>query len=405
MPFEAVTAIRFLREGRMQTLAIVSGVAIGVGVIVFMSAMLTSLQGNFVTRVLMSQAHIEILPPEEEARPLRQATAGVLLASMIQRPTQRLRSIDQWQGITALLRRRADIAVVAPTVSAAALAVRGDASRSISLTGIEAAEYFRIVKIPAYVIHGVPDLTASDILIGSELARQLGVSVGDKLNVVAASALTRTLTVSGIFDLGNKGANERSTFVALRTAQSLANLDGGVTAIEISVHDLYAAEAIAAAVTAGTGVKAESWITTNAQMFSTLSAQEMSFTTIRGFVALSVAFGVASVLIVSVIQRSQDIGILRAMGATQHQMLRVFLLQGGVLGGAGAVVGSVLGVGALAFFHAQVRLGDGSELFPLAVTPGLFGWSIALAVVTGVLAAALPAISAARLDPVDAIRA
>ena len=343
VPFEAVTALRFLREGSKQTLAIVSGVAIGVGVIVFMSAMLTSLQGNFVTRVLMSQAHIEILPPEEEARALRPGTAGVIYAALVQRPTQRLRSIDQWQGITAQLRRRTDIAVVAPTVSAAALAVRGDASRSIALTGMDAADYFRIVKIPGYVTHGVATLTSDDILIGSELARQLGVSVGDKLNVVAASAVTRTLTVSGIFDLGNKGANERSTFVALRTAQSLADLDGGVTSIEMSVHDLYAAEVIAQSVRASTGARAESWITTNAQMFSTLSAQEMSFTTIRAFVALSVAFGVASVLIVSVIQRSQDIGILRAMGATQRQMLRVFLLQGGVLGGAGAIAGSALG--------------------------------------------------------------
>ena len=389
----------------MQTIAIVSGVAIGVGVIVFMSAMLSSLQRNFVTRVLMSQAHIAILPPEEVARPLRSRDAGVVYASQVQRPTQRLRSIDQWQGIVELVRRRGDVVTVTPTVSTAALAVRGDASRSISLTGIEDADYFQIVKIPAYVTQGVSTLTSDDILIGSELARQLGVAVGDKLNVVAASAVTRRLTVTGIFDLGNKGANERSTFVALRTAQSLAGLDGGVTSIDITVTDLYAAEVIAQSVSASAGVKAESWIVTNAQMFSTLSAQEMSFTTIQAFVALSVAFGVASVLIVSVIQRSQDIGILRAMGATQLQMLRVFLLQGGVLGGAGAAAGAALGVGALAIFHALVRLQDGSELFPLTVTASLFVWSIALAIVTGVLAAALPAISAARLNPVDAIRA
>jgi lipoprotein-releasing system permease protein len=135
-----------------------------------------------------------------------------------------------------------------------------------------------------------------------------------------------------------------------------------------------------------------------------LSAQEMSFTTIQGFVALSVAFGVASVLIVSVIQRSQDIGILRAMGATQSQMLRVFLLQGGILGGLGSVAGSSLGIAALAVFHALVRLDDGSELFPLTVRASLFVWSILLATVTGIVAAALPAVTAARLDPVDAIR-
>jgi lipoprotein-releasing system permease protein len=404
VPFECIAAIRFLREGRMQTVAIISGVAIGVGVIVFMSAMLTSLQGNFIKRVLMSQAHIQILPPEEAARPLRVPRRGVIYANVVQKPAQRLRSIDQWQTIATQLRKRADIVTVAPTVSAAALAVRGDASRSISLTGIDPDVYFRIVKIPDYITRGVPQLTTDDIMIGSELARALGVTLGDKVNVVAASATTRSLTVSAIFDLGNKGANERSTYVALRTAQSLANLNGGVTSIDMTVNDLYAADAIARSVTASTGVLAESWITTNAQLFSTLSAQEMSFTTIRAFVALSVAFGVASVLIVSVIQRSQDIGILRAMGATQGQMLRVFLLQGAMLGGAGSAVGSGLGVAALAFFHRVVRLDDGSALFPLTVTASLFVWSVLLATATGVLAAALPAITAARLDPVDAIR-
>lgn len=404
VPFECITALRFLREGRMQSVAIISGVAIGVGVIVFMSAMLTSLQGNFINRVLMSQAHIQILPPEEAARPLRAPVRDVIYANVIQKPSQRVRSIDQWQTITAQLQQRSDIVVIAPTVSAAALVVRGDASRSISLTGIDPDVYFRIVKIPEYITLGVPRLTTDDIIIGSELAQDLGVTLGDKVNVVAASATTRSLTISAIFDLGNKGANERSTFVALRTAQSLANLNGGVTSIDMTVRDLYAAEVIAKAVTASTGVLAESWITTNAQLFSTLSAQEMSFTTIRIFVGLSVAFGVASVLIVSVIQRSQDIGILRAMGATQQQILRVFLLQGSILGGAGSALGSALGVAALAVFHTAVRLEDGSELFPLTVTPSLFVWSILLATVTGVLAAALPAITAARLDPVDAIR-
>jgi lipoprotein-releasing system permease protein len=391
IPFEGVTAIRFLREGRLQTLAIVSGVAIGVGVIVFMSAMLTSLQGNFITRVLMSSPHIQILPPEEAARVLRPDASGVTYARVIQKPAQRLRSIDQWQSIITQIRRRRDIVVVAPTVSAAALAVRGDASRSIALTGIEPDEYFRIVKIPEYVKLGVSTLTSDQILIGTELAKDLGISVGDKLNVVSAGAASRSLTVSGIFDLGNK-------------AQALSNLNGGVTSIDMTVTNLYSADSVATAVSASTGVLAESWITTNAQLFSTLSAQEMSFTTIRVFVGLSVAFGVASVLIVSVIQRSQDIGILRAMGATQMQILRVFLLQGGVVGGLGSIAGSTLGVGALAVFHAVVRLQDGSELFPLTVTPALFGWSIVLATITGVIAAALPAVTAARLNPVDAIR-
>jgi lipoprotein-releasing system permease protein len=365
---------------------------------------LASLQTNFIKRVLTSQPHIQIIPPDEVSRPLRVSEVGVMQAPTVQQPTQRLRSIDQWQHIVLELSKRADITNITPTVSAAALAVRGDATRSISMTGIDPAVYFNIVRIPDYMVLGQTTLTSEQIIIGTELAKDLGVTIGDKLNVTAANLTARALTVSGIFDLGNKGVNQRTTFVALRTAQSLANLSGGVTTIDITVADMYAAEAIARVVSASTGMEADSWIKTNAQLFSALSTQAMSFTTIEVFVALSVAFGIASVLSVSVIQRSKDIGILRAMGASQQQMLRVFLLQGGLLGIVGAVVGSALGGGGLSLFHTLVRTADGSEVFPLELQPSIFVAAIALAGITGVLAAALPALNAARLDPVVAIR-
>ena len=127
-------------------------------------------------------------------------------------------------------------------------------------------------------------------------------------------------------------------------------------------------------------------------------------TMIRLAVGLSVALGIASVLVVSVVQRSREIGILRAMGAGRGQILRVFLIQGGVLGFFGAVIGASLAFAALRIFHAVVRQADGKELFPLIIDPWLFVAASALAALTGVLAAMAPALRAARLDPVVAIR-
>ena len=387
----------------MQTLFILSGIAIGVGVIVFMSALLSSLQANLVKRVLTSQPHIEISPPDEVARPLRFESTGHLFATIVQRPAQRLRSIDQWQTIETQLLQRPDVTFVTPTVSAAALAVRGDASRSISLTGIDPEIYFKIVKLPEYIVLGLPTMGSEDIMIGLDLAKDLGVTLGDKLNVTASATSSRTLTVSTIFDLGNKGANSHDAFVSLRTAQALSNLSGGVTTLEVTVTDVYAADTIATAIQASIGMKVDSWIKTNAQFFTAVNAQKLSSTVIRFFVGLSVAFGIASVLAVSVIQRSKDIGILRAMGASQRQVLRVFLLQGGLLGFFGSLLGSVLGAAAMVLFQKYSRQADGSELFPLVIDNFLFIEAIALAVVTGVLAAAVPAIRAAKLDPVVAI--
>jgi lipoprotein-releasing system permease protein len=403
-PFEWITALRFLKEGRMQTLFIVTAVAIGVAVIVFMSAMLASLQANFLKRVLTSQPHIQLIPPDEVARALRHSSPSQVVARVIQRPVQRIRSIDQWQKIRDQLSTWPQITNVSPTMSGSALAVRGDANRSISLTGIDPDVYFKVVRIPDYIVAGEPRVLSEDILIGTELAKDLGVTVGEKINVSSATGASRVLTVRGIFDLGNKGANQRSTFVALRTAQALLNLLGGVTTIDLTVGDIYAAETIAQSVQAATGVEADSWIKTNAQFFTAVNAQQTSNTLIRVFVGLSVAFGIASVLVVSVIQRSKDIGILRAMGTTRGQILRVFLVQGGLLGFVGSVVGAAAGGSALVFWHGYLRQADGSELFPLVLEPSLFILAVVLAAVTGVAAAAMPALRAARLDPVVAIR-
>jgi len=290
-------------------------------------------------------------------------------------------------------------------MSGSALAVRGAVSRSITLTGMDPDVYFRIVRIPEYIVSGQPRLLTDDILVGTELARNLGVSVGDRINISSATGASRVLTITGVFDLGNKGANQRTTFVALRTAQALLNLVGGVTTIDMTVRDIYAAEMIAQAVQASIGVEADSWIATNSQFFTAVNAQQTSNTLIRVFVGLSVAFGIASVLVVSVIQRSKDIGILRAMGCSQGQILRVFLLQGGLLGFLGSVIGAVTGGGAVIFWHAYLRQTDGSELFPLVLEPSLFIYSVLLAALTGIAAAAVPALRAAKLDPVVAIRA
>lgn len=404
MPFEWLVAFRFLREGRVQTSFIIGGVAIGVGVIVFMSALLSGLQANFVKRVLTGQAHIQLLPPKEVVRPLYQSQNEGVHAHILQSPLQRLKSIDQWQSVTGQIRAFPEVSIVSPAVTGSAFILRGAANRAITVLGIDPDLYFRIVPMPEKMVHGQARVTVSDILIGTELASDLGVGVGDKLRISAANGNTNTLVISGIFDLGNKGANARTTIVALRSAQSLFGLVGGVSALDVTVHDVYSAEAVARRITSLTGVQADSWIKTNEQFFTAISAQTTANTAIRVFVGLSVAFGIASVLVVSVVQKSREIGILRAMGITRGQILRIFLLQGGLLGFGGALVGVMLGLGGLFIWQQAERNADGSVMFAMSFEPSLFVMALVLATATGLLASFAPALRAARLDPVVAIR-
>jgi lipoprotein-releasing system permease protein len=409
LPFEWIVALRFLRQGRLQTLFILAGVAIGVGVIVFMSATLAGLQANFIRRVLSAQAHIQILPHPAVSRPqtATSITAGrtELVDAVTQPPAQRTQRIDQWQAIMSRLLSLPDIVVISPVASGSALAIRGDSSRGISLIGIEPELHYAIIHLDEKIIRGRSNLTGTDILIGTDLATDFGVDVGDKLRVNTANGASAILNIIGIFDLGNRGANKQSVFVALKNAQNLLALPGAITSLEITVTDVYAAETIAQQIAQLTGVEANSWIKTSAQFFAAISAQTTANTAIRFFVGLSVALGITSVLVVSVVQRSREIGILRAMGISQGQILRVFLLQGGLLGLAGSMIGCLIGISALVLWQHLMRNPDGTPMIPLVLNVTLFVVTFGLASITGLGAAVAPALRAARLDPVAAIRA
>lgn len=401
MPFEWIAALRFLREGRTQSLLIIVGVGVGVAVIVFMSALLSGLQVNLIKRTLSSQAHVVLLPPEEIARP--QNSAGNT-ALNLQKQAQRLRSIDQWQQLRDRLQTWPEIAAISPIASGPAFAVRGGANKAITLLGIEPERYNRVISLAERMQAGTLRVGSGEAVIGIELAKDLGAGVGDKLRLTTASGATETLTITGLFDLGNKGVNARNVYVGLRTAQTLLDLVGGVSSIDLALHDIDAAETLAARITRETGLTADSWMRTNAQFVTALTSQRVSSNVIRFFIGLSVAFGIASVLVVSVIQRSKEIGILRAMGATQAQMLRIFLLQGGIVGFFGSLLGSLLAWSLLLLWQLLARNPDGTPLFVIGVEPGLVAIAAGGASLVGILAALMPARRAARLDPVVAIR-
>lgn len=401
MPFEWIAALRFLGEGRMQTTFIIVGASIGVAVVVFMSAILSGMQANIIRRSLLSQPHIMIQPAEEVARPLRDAMGE---APIVQKRTQRLLSIDQWQRHSEIIRAVPGVDVVTPSVSGPAFALRGDAERSVTLTGIEPDEYVRIVPLPDKIVAGTWRLATTDVLIGTELALDLGAAVGDKMRLSTPNGATATLTITGIFDLGSKGVNERQVYVLLRTAQDLLNLVGGASNLNVTVKDIWAAEDISQKINAAVGLEADSWIRTNNQLFVALNAQTISNTSLRIAVAACVALGIASVLVVSVMQKSREIGILRAMGASRRQVMNVFLIQGGIVGLVGSVFGTAIAAFFLEMWMTLLKNPDGTPLFMLTFDPRLAAWSAVLATLTGVAAAVTPARRAARLDPVVAIR-
>ena len=198
--------------------------------------------------------------------------------------------------------------------------------------------------------------------------------------------------------------NRRWVYISVKVAQTLLDLPGGITQIDLRVANLFDAEAIARPLQAQTGLSVDSWMQTNAQLLSALKSQSVSNNLIRAFVTVIVAVGIASVLVVSVVQKQKEIGILRAMGASPRRIMSVFLLQGAFYGLVGSALGSALSLGLLKFFSKITRNADGTALVSPDLDLSVVLSTCALALVVGLLAAALPARRAANLDPVQAIR-
>lgn len=405
LPFELLVALRFLREGRMQSALILAGVTGGVAVIIFLTQLINQLQDSIVDRVLGSQAQVVIRPLEEQTARVLQAEAARGIAAVVQPRAQRLRSVDQWERVAALAAATPGVLAVSPVVSGPAFALRGTANKSVALIGMIPDAYRRVVRMDDKMVRGRFEVSGTEALIGTELAADLGVAVGDKIRVATADGRSETLTITGLFDMGNRDLNRRWVFVPLKLAQTLLDLPGGVSNLDLTVRDLFGTNAVADTLRAQTGLTVESWMQTNASLLTALSNQSVSNNLIRSFVVIIVALGISSVLVVSVVQKQREIGILRAMGAGRRQIMAVFLLQGGIVGLAGSALGSGLAYTLLVVFSKVFKNpGDGGPLFNPELDPRLVLLASLVACAVGLLAALIPARRAARMDPVQAIR-
>ncbi len=402
--FERRVAMRFMIEGRTQSILILVGVAAGVAVIAYISALMASVQLNLIDKTLGAQAHVTVSALDDTVVAAgNNVQSGTATLTDTQPRGQRPRSPENWRLLVPLLEATPGVAAVSPLVTAGGLAVRGEVSKSIAISGVDLNRYDRIVRLRSKVVAGEAQLGPGEGMIGLDLAQDLGVRVGDRLNIVVGT-VSDSLRVMALLDYGVRDLNRRVVIVPLRTAQSLVNLPGGATSLELSLIDLWAAPEFATDFAKRWDYKVESWQDANPQLVSALTAQSVSTAIIRGVVLIVVILGISSVLVVSVVQKRREIGILRAMGATRAQVMRIFLLQGALVGALGSALGVSLAWVLIWAFVAFVRGDDGLPLFAITFPPSLALIVSSIATLSGVLAAVAPARRAAKLDPAQAIR-
>jgi lipoprotein-releasing system permease protein len=404
MPFQWFVAVRYMRDARGQTALILSAVSVGVSVVVFLSALINGLQASLIESTLGSQPHVTLRVPREEPRPLVEPDATRAVARLIQPASQRLRSIDQWPVVMAEAEGVNGVTAASPTVTGSGIATRADARLPVVIRGVDPERFLAIINIPAKMIQGSFNIAGDSVVIGSTLAADLGIGVGDKVRVESTEGIEEVLQVAGVFTLGNAAVDKTWVVTSLRHAQAMFALPGGATTIELKVADVFQADGIANEIQSQTGLLADSWMALNAELLTGLSAQSNSKVMIQVCVVITVALGIASVLIVSVVQKSREIGILRAVGTPAHRVLAIFLIQGGVLGLIGSLFGSALGVAFARIFETMTVMADGLPRFPVQVNLELLVGATVLATGVGLITSVIPARRAAKLDPATAIR-
>ena len=248
MPISWFLALRFFREGRLQSVLIVVGVSVGVAVMVFLSALIDGLQTGLVAQTLGTQAHVVVRPPDEVARPMLASSEAVAIAARVERTAQvawlagRDGGIAQF-GQIELIAPMEPIEVdpldavagalrtaVSPTVTGPAVAIRGNATRAVVLYGVDPERFAGIYPIRQRMVAGRFEPTGTGCVIGRELALDLGVGEGDRLRLGSVEGASEVYTVVGVFDLGNREVNRRWVVITMRGAQTLLDLVGAIAA-------------------------------------------------------------------------------------------------------------------------------------------------------------------------------
>ncbi|HKK83550.1 MAG TPA: ABC transporter permease [Atribacterota bacterium] len=395
MLFSLRVALRFLIEEKNQSLFIVIGIAVGVSVIIFIGAIITSLQSNLIEQTLGNSAHITISESSDIFRDIRQGSRFGLIESQLTKTAD----FQDWRPVLNNLENNAQFTAISPVLDGNGFLVKGGEDTSVLLRGVELDRANAIYQISERIIKGNDVLEGNQILIGKELAEDFKLNAGDVVLIALANNVRERFSIQGIFDFENQSINSNWIFIDLKRAQKLLDKEDYISRIELQMNDVFAADRIGRELSFQLGgLLVENWKVQNAQLLNALSSQSVSNYIIQIFVLLAVTLGISSVLGISVIQRSRELGILKALGIKNNSARMIFIFQGAILGFFGALSGTGLGILLTNAFTNFV------SIFSIEVQSSQIILIIIITTLACIVSAVIPANSSAKLNPIEVIR-
>jgi lipoprotein-releasing system permease protein len=405
MGYSLFIAKKYIGAGRRSafitaiTTISVAGVAIGVLALITVIAVLNGFENEVIERIIGTNAHVII---------------------------RRADGFEDYQEVAARLKKMHAVEGIAPFVFTKAMVISRDATDGLLIRGIDLEKESEVTEIssyvkPAHFRFDSGDSTIGKIVIGREAAFMLRVAMGDTI-VLAGGDLSASFPLSvmpifhefevgGFFDSGMYEYDASYGFISLEDAQDFADLGTGVTGLSVKLQDMDDAPMVAQAmmVMLGPGYMVSDWIRLNRNLFTWMKMEKKVMFIILSLIIVVAAFGIASTLIMVVMQRVRDIGILRSLGATSGAVMRIFMLHGLIIGVLGTAIGTAGGI-TLAQIVNRFKLIElpGEVYFVDTVPVMLRLWDIlaidAIALLVCFAATLYPAWKASRLIPVEAIR-
>lgn len=368
-------AKRFLGYNKGQTIMILVGIAIGVSVQIFIGLLITGLQESLIDKTVGSTPHITITQQDDLSFGDFEVNNDSFTAVVYQ-------------------------------ADGPAFAISENDDASILLRGLS-SEGDTLYKLSEKLVEGKLPTIKNDVIIGSGLVEKLNVKLNDTLTLRTINNQSVDVRIVGIVDLKVDAINNTWVLSTLPTAQSLFAYDDEITSIAIQVKDVFEADVLSEELKdkiTVSDLNVVNWKEQNDDLLSGLNGQSISSIMIQVFVLVSVVLGIASVLAITVLQKSKQIGILKAMGIPDNTASWIFLFQGLILGFYGAILGVLFGLGLIVSFTTFARNPDGSALIAIRYDIPFILFSGSIAIFSALIASFIPAARSKKLSPIEVIR-
>jgi len=407
MNYEYFIAKRYLRSRRQTgfisliTYISIGGVTVGVAALIIVLSVMNGFESEVRNRIIGADAHIRV-------------------------ETFHNKGVEDWQEVIAKIKDIPHIIGVTPYIMDKGMIQCGKETEGVLIRGIDPATIGQVSDLPKNIVYGSMDVDAPadgsalpGIILGKYLADRLIAIYGDTILIFSAAGFTSTMSqpmvkmfrVVGIFETGLFEFDDTIAFISIASAQKLFRLGNTVNGVEIKLDDMWKAQDVKEVLNAQLGYPyyPRTWIEMRKNLFSWMKVEKWVWFILLSLIIVVAAFNVISTLIMVVLEKKKEIGILKSMGATSNGIARIFTIQGLIVGVIGAVLGTIIGWTVCAIQIKYRLLSLPSDIYFLDWLPVRMQWFdfVAIdvvAILLSYLAAVYPARKAAKLDPVEAIR-